>query len=226
MQIDQGHEAGETLATRIRLSLADAITRGDIAPGTEIDEQDLAQRFGSSRTPVREALRALAATGLVVIQPRRGARVVEMTSARIGHLFELMAEIEAVCVRFATYRMTNNERAQLDKIHIAAQRVVQSGDVDGYDQHNKDFHTALYSATHNNELESCALSLRQRGAPFRRAQFRGPERLKASWQEHDSIMQAIFSGDGEAAARHMRAHMLKGGTVFVDYAQDHAPRRA
>lgn len=225
MPMDQEREAGETLASRIRVSLADAITSGDIAPGAEIDEQELAQRFGASRTPVREALRALAATGLVVIQPRRGARVVEMTAVRIGHLFELMAEIESVCVRFATYRMTNNERAILGKIHIAAQQAALCGDVDGYDQHNKDFHTALYSATHNSELESCALALRQRGAPFRRAQFRGPERLNASWQEHDAILQAIFAGDGEDAARQMRAHMLKAGTVFVDYAHDHAPRR-
>lgn len=223
---DQEYEAGDTLANRIRVSLADAITSGGIAPGAEIDEQELAQRFGASRTPVREALRALAATGLVVIQPRRGARVVEMTAAQIGDLFELMAEIESICVRFATYRMTIQERTILGNIHMAAQKAALAGDVDGYDQHNKDFHTALYSGTHNHELEGCALALRQRGAPFRRAQFRGLERLKSSWQEHDAIVQATFLGDGETAASLMRAHMLKAGTVFADYTQEHAPRRS
>lgn len=219
------HEAGETLANRIRVSLADAITSGAIAPGAEIDEQELAKRFGASRTPVREALRALAATGLVVIQPRRGARVVEMTAARIGELFELMAEIESICVRFATYRMTVQERSILGHIHAAAHNSVLAGDVDGYDQHNRDFHTGLYSGTHNRELAGCALALRQRGAPFRRAQFRGLERLKSSWQEHDAILQAMFLGDGDSAASLMRAHMLKAGTVFADYTQELGPRR-
>lgn len=223
-----GHapEVGETLANRIRISLADEITSGQIAPGSEIDEQELAQRFGASRTPVREALRELASTGLVIIKPRRGARVVEMTAARIGDLFELMAEIEAICVRFATYRMTASERAALGRLHAIAQESAQAGDIDGYDRHNKAFHIALYNATHNSELKAQALALRQRGAPFRRAQFRGVERLNASCQEHDAILQAIFAGDGEAAARLMRAHMLRAGTVYADYTQEQAPRRS
>jgi DNA-binding GntR family transcriptional regulator len=217
--IEGTREAGETLASRIRTNLADAITSGRIAPGSEIDEQDLAQRFGASRTPVREALRELASAGLVIIEPRRGVRVMEMTAAQIGELFELMAEIEAVCVRFATHRITARERAALSHIHAAALKMVQAGDLDGYDKLNQDFHAALYGATHNSELRSHALALRRRGAPFRRAQFRGLERLKASWNEHDAILQCIFAGDGDAAARLMRAHMLKAGNVYMDYAQ-------
>lgn len=224
--LNNEQETGETLANRIRTSLADAITSGRIAPGSEIDEQDLAQRFGASRTPVREALRDLASAGLIIIKPRRGARVMEMTAARIGDLFELMAEIEAVCVRFATYRMTASERLVLSRLHAAARETVQSGDIDGYDRYNKDFHIALYTATHNSELKSQALALRQRGAAFRRAQFRGLERLKSSWLEHDTILQTIFAGDGEAAAKFMRAHMLKAGTVYTDYMQEQTPHRA
>lgn len=217
---ESAREAGETIASRIRTSLADAITSGHIAPGSEIDEQELAQRFGASRTPVREALRELASAGLVIIEPRRGVRVVEMTAERIGELFELMAEIEAVCVRFATHRITAKERTALSHIHAAALKKVQDGDLDGYDALNQDFHAALYSATHNSELQTHALALRRRGAPFRRAQFRGLERLRASWTEHDAILQCIFAGDGDAAARLMRAHMLKAGNVFMDYAQE------
>lgn len=216
-------EAGETLARRIRMSLADAITSGHIAPGAEIDEQELAQRFGASRTPVREALRELASIGLVIIEPRRGARVVEKTAEQVGELFELMAEIEAVCVRFATYRSNAGERAALNHIHMRALKAVEAGDIDGYDRLNQDFHAAIYGATRNQELEALALALRRRGAPFRRAQFRGVERLRASWQEHGDILQSLFSGDGEQAARLMRAHMLKAGNVYMDYAQEHAP---
>ncbi|MGE4480209.1 GntR family transcriptional regulator [Acidocella sp.] len=217
---EMGREAGETLASRIRTSLADAITSGRIAPGSEIDEQELAQRFGASRTPVREALRELASTGLVIIEPRRGARVVEMTVERIGELFELMAEIEAICVRFATNRINARERAALAHVHAAALKAVQAEDLDGYDRLNQEFHAMIYSATRNQEIQSHALALRQRGAPFRRAQFRGMERLRASWTEHDAILQSLFAGDGDHAARLMRAHMLKAGTVYADYAHE------
>jgi DNA-binding GntR family transcriptional regulator len=212
---------GETLAAQVRNYLVDAITGGNLAPGSEIDEQVLAQRFGASRTPVREALRELAAAGLVIIEPRRGARVMEMTVDRIGELFELMAEIEAVCVRFATHRITAQERGILSHIHAASRQPAYAGDVDGYDRLNQEFHEVIYRATHNRELQNHALTLRQRGAPFRRAQFRGVARLKASWAEHDGILQEIFAGDGEGAARLMRVHMLKAGTVYADYAQEH-----
>ena len=218
-------EVGETLAGRIRTGLSDDITSGRIAPGAEIDEQDLAQRFGASRTPVREALRELASAGLVIIEPRRGARVVEMTAERVGELFELMAEIEAVCVRFATYRCNAVERASISRIHAAALQAVEASDVDGYDQLNQGFHAALYAATHNGELEAHALALRRRGAPFRRAQFRGAERLSGSWLEHGGILRVIFAGDGEEAARLMRAHMLRAGNVYMDYVQGQVAAR-
>jgi DNA-binding GntR family transcriptional regulator len=222
---DTVREAGETLARRIRTNLADDIISGRIIPGAEIDEQELAQRFGASRTPVREALRELASVGLVIIEPRRGARVVQMTAEQIGELFELMAEVEAVCVRFATYRCSASERAALSHIHMAALQAVETGDVDNYDRLNQDFHAAIYGATHNRELQMHALALRRRGAPFRRAQFRGAERLRASWQEHGSILQCIFTGDGDSAARLMRAHMLRAGSVYIDYAHEHTAIR-
>ena len=218
-------EVVETLGGRIRTALSDDITSGRLAPGAEIDEQDLAQRFGASRTPVREALRELASAGLVIIEPRRGARVVKMTAERVGELFELMAEIEAVCVRFATYRCNAVERAGISRIHAAALQAVETGDVDGYDQLNQAFHGALYAATHNWELHAHAQALRRRGAPFRRAQFRGVERLRGSWLEHGEILQVFFAGNGEDAARLMRAHMLRAGNVYMDYVEGQVAAR-
>jgi DNA-binding GntR family transcriptional regulator len=222
LMASQRREVSETLASQIRTALADDITAGRMTPGTEIDEQELAQRFSASRTPVREALRDLAASGLVIIEPRRGARVVEMTLERIGELFEMMAEIEAVCVRFATYRMTARERAALSQLHAEALPFVHAGDVDGYDRSNVAFHSAIYEATHNSQLHEYAAALRRRIAPFRRAQFRGAKRLAASYGEHHRLLRAIFSGDGEEAAKLMRAHMLVASTVYSDYAHDHA----
>jgi DNA-binding GntR family transcriptional regulator len=220
--LDQGSPSSATLSNQIRTILADDITAGRIKPGTEIDEQVLAQRFGASRTPVREALRDLAASGLVIIEPRKGARVVEMTLETIGELFEVMAEVEAVCVRLATYRMSTLERAELSQLQAEALPLVRAGDVDGYDRNNLAFHTAIYNATHNSQLREHATALRRRLAPFRRAQFRGARRLSGSYAEHSQILRSIFLGDGDAAAKLMRAHMLTAGTVYSDYAHEHS----
>ncbi len=221
-RLDQGAPASATLSNQIRTILADDITAGRIKPGAEIDEQELAQRFGASRTPVREALRDLAASGLVIIEPRRGARVIEMTLETIGELFEVMAEVEALCVRLATFRMSTQERAILSQLHAEALPLVRASDVDGYDRVNLAFHTAIYGATHNGQLREHAATLRMRLAPFRRAQFRGNRRLGASFAEHGQILRSIFLGDGDAAARLMRLHMLTASTVYSDYAHEHS----
>jgi DNA-binding GntR family transcriptional regulator len=107
--------ADELLSDRIRNALTDEIAAGELAAGTALDEQHLAERFGASRTPVREALRQLAVGGLVEMRPRRGAVVTRMTAERIMDMFETSAEIEAMCVRLATYRMTPLERSHLLK---------------------------------------------------------------------------------------------------------------
>jgi len=138
-----------TLSEAIRVGLADEITSGQLPPGEEIDEQAVAERFGVSRTPVREALRDLAALGLVEIEPRRGVRVAALTADRLGEMFEVMAETEAMCARLATYRMTAVERLALQALHRRSQEAVERGDVDRYDAFNRDFHSALYRGTHN-----------------------------------------------------------------------------
>ncbi len=220
--LNQSAPSGAPLSNQIRTILADDITAGRIRPGTEIDEQGLARRFGASRTPVREALRDLAASGLVIIEPRKGARVVAMTMETIGELFEVMAEVEAMCVRLATYRISAHQRALLCQHHTDARPMVRAGDVDGYDRINLAFHAAIYDATHNSQMRDHAAALRKRLSPFRRAQFRGARRLSASHAEHGEILKSIFLGDGDAAGKLMRAHMLTAGTVYTDYAQDHS----
>ena len=223
-KIDPTRVANETLASQIRNCLADDITSGAIAPGTQIDEQEVAERFGASRTPVREALRELASSGLVTIEPRRGARVVELTLERIGEMFEVMAEIEAMCVRIATDRMTTMERYQLHHLHNLSHKHVLDENVDEYDATNKQFHTTIYTGTHSSFLVEMASNLRQRIAPFRRAQFRGIQRLLISYEEHTAILNSIFAKDSQTAANLMRAHMLVAGAVYTRYSYERPSR--
>ncbi len=106
-----------TRAEELRLQLADEIVRGQLAPGAPLDETDIARRFNVSRTPVREALRQLATSGLVEARAHRGAVVARPTLERLNGMFEAMAELEALCAGLAAERMPAVERARLEAIH-------------------------------------------------------------------------------------------------------------
>lgn len=210
------------LSDQIRNALTDEIASGSLSAGTALDEQDLADRFGASRTPVREALRQLAFNGLVELRPRRGVVVTRMTPERIMDMFETTAEFEAMCVRLATYRMTPLERSALIDLHGRSGEFVESGDFDAYDALNRNFHEALYGATHNSFLLDQALALRTRLSGFRRTQLRHGDRIRRSRAEHGEILAAIAEGDGEAAARRMRAHMLNAASALGHYIEAHS----
>lgn len=219
MNSDQGAAAGMLLSDRIRLALADDITTGALAPGTQLDEQQLGDRFGASRTPVREALRQLAAEGLVEMRPRRGAVVAVLTTERVFEMFELSAEIEALCVRLAAWRMTPVERSALRRIHEESAYAVMRGDVDEYDRLNWRFHDAIYEGTHNAYIVEQAKALRERMAAFRRAQLRQGGRPERSRHEHGELVEAVMRGDGEQAAKLMRAHMFNASGALESFAR-------
>ena len=196
-----------TLAERIRASLADEIVRGDIGPGVALDEATLAERFQVSRTPVREAIRQLEAIGFAEARPHRGAVVPHFTPEKLNDMFTVMAEMEALCARYAADHITAAERAELLARHEACAEAARDGNVDEYYARNIAFHDAVYRSSHNDYLVEVTLHVRNRLAPFRKLQFEGIGRLAHSLAEHDAIVQAIFRGDGEGAAALMRRHM-------------------
>jgi len=218
---DEAGEERSLLSDRIRNALTDEIAAGLLAAGTALDEQHLAERFGASRTPVREALRQLAVSGLVEMRPRRGVVVTRMTAERIMDMFETSAEIEAMCVRLATYRMTPLERSHLLKLHDASKAMVEAGDYDAYDAFNFEFHESIYRATHNGFLAEQAIAVRTRLTAFRRTQLRQDDRIVRSRDAHAGVMEAISRGDGEEAARRMRAHMLNAASALDRYIAAH-----
>ena len=210
------------LSDRIRNALTDEIASGLLGAGFALDEQQLADRFGASRTPVREALRQLSANGLVETKPRRGVVVTRLTPERIMDMFETTAEVEAMCVRLATYRMTPLERSHLYDLHQASGLVVDAGDVDAYDGLNREFHETLYRSTRNAFMAEQVLAIRARLDSFRRTQLRSGDRMAASRAEHGGILAAMAEGDGDAAARRMRAHMLNAAGALGRYIADHS----
>ncbi|MGF1659877.1 MAG: GntR family transcriptional regulator [Rubrimonas sp.] len=221
-----GH-AKETAVEMLVRRLSAGIVEGALAPGVRLDEQSLAERFEVSRTPVREALAQLAAQGLVERRPHRGVVVAGLSMERLLHLFELMTELEGVCARLAALRMTDAERAALAADHLAARALAEAEDSERYADANRLFHLAIYDGAHNPELVGTTRDVRNRLAPFRRAQFQVHGRPSASWREHDAVAQAILARDGEAASAAMRAHIEKVKDAYRAFAHlDGLPDRA
>ena len=171
-------------------------------------------RFHVSRTPVREAIRLLEASGLVNARPHRSAVVARPSEERLNGMFEARAELEALCAAFAAERMTRPERQALEGIHETLRALIQSGDPERYHEVNEAFHGAIYAGSHNDYLAELTLATRVRVAPFRRAQFHNIGRLAKSHAEHDRVMTAIMRGERMRASEAMRAHIR---TVHQEY---------
>jgi DNA-binding GntR family transcriptional regulator len=196
-----------TRAEELRLQLADEIVRGALAPGAPLDETEIAKRFNVSRTPVREALRQLAASGLIEARAHRGAVVARPSVERLTGMFEAMAELEALCAELAAQRMTPIERQRLESIHDELRTLSYAGNPERFHEVNERFHSAIYAGAHNAYIAEITLATRVRVQPFRRAQFRNLGRLAKSQAEHDRVVVAILRGDKAGAASAMRAHI-------------------
>jgi DNA-binding GntR family transcriptional regulator len=208
-----------TLAEELRLALADDIVRGLLVPGAALDETELARRFGVSRTPVREAIRQLAASGLVEVRAHRGAVVARPSEERLLGMFEAMAELEALCAGLAAERMNPGERGALEAAHEELRALIHGGGPQRYHEVNEAFHATIYAGAHNSYLAEMTHATRARVQPFRRAQFRNLGRLAKSHLEHDRVVLAILRGDREGAASAMRLHIMKVCEEYEAYAE-------
>ncbi|MGE5652610.1 GntR family transcriptional regulator [Noviherbaspirillum sp. UKPF54] len=200
----------------LRDSIEEMIAVGKLRPGEHLDETALAAEFGVSRTPIREALIQLASMGLVVTRPRRGSVVAEIPPQRLVEMFEVMAELEAMCGRLAARRMTSNEHGGLLAAHQACNQARTDNDADEYYYRNEAFHEEIYAGSHNAFLAEQAKNLHRRLRPYRRLQLRVRDRLANSFAEHEQIVNAIVEGDGEKAGELLRGHVMIQGQRFAD----------
>jgi DNA-binding GntR family transcriptional regulator len=196
-----------TTVDKLANDIAEAILSGEFAAGSRLDEQLLAQRYSVSRTPIREALRQLATTGLIEVRPRRGAIVTRVTPAMLEELFVAMAELEATCARLAALSMLPTERRRLQAHQERMGEMARAGEVDEFIEANHVLHGLIYAGAHNSVIAEAAIALRRRLTPFRRAQFRLEGRPPRSNAEHDAVVSAIVRGDAAAAHAAMLNHV-------------------
>lgn len=194
---------------RIEAELMEEISVGELAPGMRLDETGLAERFGVSRTPIREALSRLTAQGILVPGEKRGVFVAEYSREELSQIFEAMHEIESACARIASQRLNLLARTEIEFAQAECMSAAEAGDRAGYLRANEAFHLAIYKATGNPYMAEIATEFRRRTGPFRAKKFAGKEDLIASAESHKELIDNIFSEDSATASNGMRSHMTQ-----------------
>ncbi len=204
-------------AQRLRDILEDDIINGRRVPGERLEPETLCRDFKVSRTPVREAIQQLVASGLVTVMPKRGTFVARVGLDQLIEMFEVMAELEGMCGRLAARRATREELGALADSMERCVAAAEAGDTDEYYYENEGFHQAIYAASHNGFLANEASQLKQRLKPYRRLQLQVRHRMGNSLAEHREILAAIEAGDADEAEQTLRDHVLIQGERFSDF---------
>jgi DNA-binding GntR family transcriptional regulator len=206
-----------TLSEELRNQLEEMIVSGTLKPGERLDEVELAERFDVSRTPVREAFKALIATGLLELKGRQGVTVATMSIPVILEMFEMMAAMEGLCAKLAARRATGREKTQLREIHQRLTASLEMNDPKRFYAINQEFHDLLYDASHTHYLAGQTRSLRRRLAAYRRYVTYQPGRMNATIGEHERMLVAIECADSEAAFAAASDHVNLMGDEMADF---------
>ena len=198
------------VSDRIRLRIEEAISSGELLPGDAIDDVALAKSHKASRTPVREALLQLQAQGLVQSTPRGGYTVAKMSLQQLLSLWELLAELEGVAVRLACERMSAAEIRALSKLHTQSKKVVEKNDFQAWQEQNLKFHDLIYQGARNLYLRQEVMRLRFRTGVYRHHAYASLGDVRASYMQHEKIVQAIEARSASSASVFMADHMRPG----------------
>ena len=184
-----------------------------------MDEQALADDYGISRTPLREALKVLASEGLVTLKPRRGCYVTEISERDLDEIFSVMALLEGQCAHITARKATDADLERLRKIHEKLEKAAGGGDIDGYFEANQAFHQALQKITDNRWLLQVIEDLRKVIKLSRHHSLFSEGRLEQSLAEHRGILAALIERDAERAELLMRAHIDSGRAALARIAK-------
>lgn len=199
-----------TLHEELVAAVRDYLVEGHVSEGGRIPERELCLRFRVSRTPLREALKVLAAEGLIDLLPNRGARLRALTQADIEELFDVIGGLEALAGRLACERITEAELAEIVECHHAMYRAYLRRDLAAYFKLNQDIHHRIVAAARNATLSATYASLSGRLRRVRYAANLDGERDRwgEAMREHEAILDALARRDGrdlsEILFRHLR----------------------
>ncbi|ABR90149.1 transcriptional regulator, GntR family [Janthinobacterium sp. Marseille] len=193
------------------------IIEGVLTPGMKLNEREVCERLGISRTPLREAMKVLASEGLIDIVPNRGAFVSKMNDTEIWEAFEMMSGLEALSGELAAERISPAEIADIKVLHQAMLVCRAQNDLPGYYSRNQTIHNKINEAARNSMLRQIYLSVNRRLLALRFKSNFKEEKWDRAINEHDEMIQALEARDGKRLAGILRQHLLdKRDSVMAD----------
>jgi DNA-binding GntR family transcriptional regulator len=208
-------ERHQTLRERILETIRDAILKGTLKAGEKVAEPELAERFGISRTPIREAFRQLESEGYLTVIPRKGAVVTCLSERDVEEFYAIKSILEGYAARIAASRLNDREIDRLDAINDRLEQLAREGDVKTFFRVHNEFHELFIKASGNNKLLDLIGQLMMKFNRLRMASLSLPGRMEISVQEHRNIIQAFRAQDGEAADRMVSKSAAYGGQVLI-----------
>lgn len=196
-------------------TLRDAIRKGVLKPGERLMEIQLAEELGVSRTPVREAIRKLELEGYVIMMPRRGTYVANLSIRDVNEVFEIRTSLDSLASGLAAERITDEELERLQRLLVAIGGYIEANDMEKIVETDTEFHDLLYQASRNSRLVGIIFNLREQLTRFRSTSMSFPGRLKATLEEHRRIVEAIAQGDVKEAQAAAEYHMEKSEQTLL-----------
>ncbi|MDN5343968.1 MAG: hypothetical protein PWQ18_79 [Clostridia bacterium] len=188
-------------------ALREAIISGHLKAGERLMEVQLAEEMGVSRTPVREAIRKLELEGFVVMIPRKGAYVADLSTKDIADVFEIRSALEALAAGLACERITEEELDELERLLIKVAECAETNDLATLVGVDTQFHDILYRASRNDRLAQIINNLREQIQRFRTISMGTPGRMWETLKEHKQLVEAITARDVELAQRLAQEHI-------------------
>lgn len=205
-----------TLREKILETIRDAIMSGALKPGEKVAEPELAERFGISRTPIREAFRQLESEGYLTVIPRKGAVVVSFSSKDIEEFYAIKSILEGYAAHCACKNLTDKEIDRLATINEKLRQLAEDHDIKHFFKVHNDFHILFRKAADNEKLDEMINGLVSKFQRLRYASLSRPGRMKISVQEHVKIIEAFRSRNAELAEQLVRKSAEYGGRVLMD----------
>ena len=182
----------------------------ELAPGTWIDEQTLAKEFGISRTPLREAIKVLAAEGLITMKLRRGAYVTEVNRGDLEQIFTILSLLEGQAAKEAATKAQEKDLNELDDMHLRLEKAAADRNLEQFFEVNVRFHERIIAIANNPWMTGVIADLRKVLKLQRKDSLSRSGRLQSSLSEHREILKALLKRDPIAAEQAMRTHLARG----------------
>jgi len=208
-------ERHQTLREKILESIREAILKGTLKPGERVSEPELAERFGISRTPIREAFRQLESEGYLVVIPRKGAVVASLSERDVIEFYAIKSILEGYAARIAAERMSERDLERLETINIKLQQIAADGDIKTFFRVHNEFHDLFIKSSGNDKLAELINQLVLKFNRLRLASLSQPGRMEISVQEHRKIIEAFRKHDGEQADNLVRRTATIGAEVLI-----------